>query len=52
MTFDAAERAYLAPPEPCCDREDCDGVRCWEEAADRAENARIEKADAIRKGEW
>ena len=39
MTFAAAERAYLAAPEPCCDRDDCDGVRCREEAADRAEDA-------------
>lgn len=38
MTFAAAERAYLTPPEPCCEREDCDGVRCWEERADRHED--------------
>ena len=45
MTFAAAERAYLTPPELCCDRDDCDGVRCWEEAADRREDALLARQE-------
>ena len=50
MTFAAAERAYLMPPdEHECPDERC---RCWEHDVDRAADAAAEKADAIRKGEW
>jgi len=53
MTFAAAERAYLTPPEPhecerCEDDPDMDHNDCIEAAADAYDDAMAERADARR----
>ena len=57
MSFASAERAYLTPPEPhecerCEDDPDMDHDDCIEAARDDFEQIAIDRADAIRKGEW
>lgn len=51
MTFAAAERNYLTPPEPCCDDDDCDGDQCRERDAQAKWDADSERGDARRKGD-
>jgi len=57
MSFASAERAYLTPPDDysctrCEDDDDMDHDDCIEDAAQAFEDAQIERADSIRKGEW
>lgn len=43
----------LQPPEPHeCPRDDCDGEWCVEEDLRRKEDAELDRAGSIRKGEW
>lgn len=49
MSFDA----WLMPPDPHeCDDPDCDGEVCEQTARELFEDAQIDRADSIRKGEW
>ena len=57
MSFASAERAYLTPPEPhecpwCEGDPDMTYADCRERAQDAYEDAQIDRADSIRKGEW
>ena len=50
MTFAAAERHFLSPPDPHdCPLDGCGGIECEDAARDLAETDAIDRADADRK---
>ena len=52
MSFHMPDSWYIQPDPHECDDEDCDGDLCADREAQAYEDAQIERADSIRKGEW